>query len=126
MTVVFLHILAGEEVCSGQLAADPESVRIDGVLLPISDTWRSNLSLLTYSFPYPCIEAYLLVPSVSRQTASERKGCGKCDSLAEAGMGFVSNPRFSLGILFNMDHRLLEGRSADGLVQISGKFLCNQ
>lgn len=44
MTVMFLHILASEEVCSGQLAADPESVRIDGVLMPVSDSWRSNLS----------------------------------------------------------------------------------
>lgn len=62
MTVMFLHILASEEVCSGQLAADPESIRTDGVLMPISDTWRSNLSLLTYSFPYPCTEACLFSP----------------------------------------------------------------
>lgn len=71
MTVVFLHVLASEEVCSGQLAADPESVRTDGVLMPISHTWRSNLPLLTYSFPYPCTEAYLLVPSMTRETAAE-------------------------------------------------------
>lgn len=63
MTVMFLHVLASEEVCSGQLIADPESVRIDGVLMPVSDSWRSNLSLLTYSSPYSCTGAYLLVPS---------------------------------------------------------------
>lgn len=34
----------------------------------------------------------------------------------------MSDPHFSLGILFNMDHRLLEGRGADGLVQISGQI----
>lgn len=122
ITVVFLHILASEEVCSGQLAADPESIRTDGVLMPISDTWRSNLSLLTYSFPYPCTEACSFSP-LSDQLQNKR---GKYDSLAEAGMGFVFDPHFSPGILFNMDHRLLEGRRADGLVQISGKFLCSR
>lgn len=34
----------------------------------------------------------------------------------------MSDPHFSLGILFNTDHRLLEGRGADGLVQISGQI----
>lgn len=34
----------------------------------------------------------------------------------------MSDPHFSLGILFNMDHRLLGGRGTDHLVQISGRI----
>lgn len=38
------------------------------------------------------------------------------------GLRLVSDPLFPIGILSNMAHVLLEGRAADGLVQISGQI----
>lgn len=85
----------------------------------LSLKFEGQMSLSSH-IPSYTLHWSLLVPSVTRQTAAE--WVWKVWFIVWSRHGVcVWSPLLSW-VLFNIDHRLLEGRRADGLVQISGQI----